>query len=181
MWNVSHRAPTDTIKAEAGPLQAISFIDPTPQALCRFKSGAVGLCDVSRRSWTMFGRAAHTDTVFAAAFKPADPNMLATCSFDGSVRIWDTRQSRLHRDLVGDDVGVLYAVCWAPHDETRLVTTSSRGQVHIWDVDNGGTERHALRLESHVARPTRPRRAAVRLSCVRACVCDVQCCTIACN
>ena len=137
VWNVSHRAPTDTIKAEAGPLQAISFIEPTPQALCRFKSGAVGLCDVSRRSWTMFGRAAHTDTVFAAAFKPADPNMLATCSFDGSVRIWDTRHSSLHRDLVGDDVGVLYAVCWAPHDETRLCTTSSRGQVHIWDVDNG--------------------------------------------
>ena len=131
VWNVSQRAPKDTLRAEAGPLHAISFVEPTCRALCRFKSGAVGLCDLARRSWTMFGRAAHTDTVFAAQFKPADPDVLATCSFDGSVRIWDTRLNRLLRDLSDDDVGVLYALSWSPHDEARLVTTSSRGQALI--------------------------------------------------
>ena len=47
----------------------------------------------------MFGRAAHTDTVFMARFRPADANQLATCSYDGSVHIWDMRQHRLLRDL----------------------------------------------------------------------------------
>ena len=84
VWNVSQRGPKDLIKAEAGPFQGISFIEPTQSCLCRFKSGAVGLLDLSKRSWTMFGKAAHTDTVFAAAFKPADPDMLATCSYDGA-------------------------------------------------------------------------------------------------
>ena len=135
IWNVSNRSPKDVIKAEAGPFHGISFSD-SQRALCRFKSGAVGLLDLKRKSWAMFGRAAHTDTVFAAAYKPADPNMLATCSFDGSVRIWDTRLNRLYRDLVAEDVHVLYALSWSPHDETRLVTTSSHGMVLIWDVEN---------------------------------------------
>ena len=39
VWNVSQRAPRETIKAEAGPLHAISFIEPTQRVLCRFKSG----------------------------------------------------------------------------------------------------------------------------------------------
>ena len=122
VWNVSNRQPKDTLKAEAGPFQGISFIHNTQRALCRFKSGAVGLCDLQKRTWSMFGRSAHTDTVFNAAFQPSNANMLATCSFDGSVRIWDTGQARLFRDLVGEDVGVLYSIAWSPHDPTRLAT-----------------------------------------------------------
>ena len=128
VWYVSNRQPKDTLTAEAGPFQGISFVHGTQRALCRFKSGAVGLCDLSKRTWVMFGKAAHTDTVFNAAFQPADPNMLATCSFDGSVRIWDTKQARLFRDLVGEEVGVLYAISWPPPIQ-RLVTCSSKGEV----------------------------------------------------
>ena len=136
VWNVSNRQPKDTIKAEAGPFQGLSFVQPTQRALCRFKSGAVGILDVPRRSWSIFGHSAHTDTVFGAAFRPTDANMLATCSFDGSVRLWDTRLQRLHRDLVGDDVGILYSLAWCPYDDSRLATASSKGTVLIWDVES---------------------------------------------
>ena len=146
VWNVSNRQPKDTLKAEAGPFQGISFVHGTQRALCRFKSGAVGLCDLSKRTWVMFGKAAHTDTVFNAAFQPADPNMLATCSFDGSVRIWDTKQARLFRDLVGEEV-VCHAISWSPHDPTRLVACSSKGEVLLWHVEEGIIEAGARRDE----------------------------------
>ena len=142
VWNVSGRSPRDTLKAEGGPFHGISFVEPTQRLLCRFRSGAVGLCELPRRTWAMFGRAAHTDTVFGAAFKPDDPSMLATCSFDGSVRIWDTRKAALHRDLLGEDVGVLYGIAWSPAPgDPRLATASSRGQLLLWHVDNGVMER----------------------------------------
>lgn len=103
VWNVSVRQAKDTIKAESGPFQGISFIMASQRALCRFKSGAVGICDLQKRTWSMLGQAAHTDTVFSAAFQPTDPNTLATCSYDGIIRIWDMNQAVLKRDLVSED------------------------------------------------------------------------------
>ena len=31
----------------------------------------------------------HTETIFCCSFSRNDPNLLATCSFDSTVRVWD--------------------------------------------------------------------------------------------
>jgi WD40 repeat protein len=31
----------------------------------------------------------HTETIFDCCMHPVDPRLLATCSYDGSVRVWD--------------------------------------------------------------------------------------------
>ena len=107
---------------------------PTPLAL------QVGILEMPTRKWNMICTGAHTDTVFSAAFQPANADRLATCSFDGSVRLWRTPTNTLEKEMVGEDVGVLYSLVWAPEgcgDEEQIATCSSRGLLGIWNTATG--------------------------------------------
>ena len=79
------------------------------------------------------------------AFKPSDPDVLATCSFDGSLRVWNTRTNKMMRDLsVNSSDRALFSLSWAPpyppHDG-KIVTASAAGRVLLWDIDAGVQER----------------------------------------
>uniref|UniRef100_A0A3B5LN84 Uncharacterized protein n=1 Tax=Xiphophorus couchianus TaxID=32473 RepID=A0A3B5LN84_9TELE len=54
----------------------------------------------------------HVETIFDCKFKPDDPNLLATASFDGTIKIWDTN--------------TLTAVSTSP-DSKRIATCSGDG------------------------------------------------------
>ena len=66
--------------------------------------------------------------------------MLATASFDGSVRLWDVisgsciRVLNRHRDSV-------YSVAFSPSGK-YLASGSLAGQLYIWDVENGAHVRN---------------------------------------
>jgi WD40 repeat protein len=42
----------------------------------------------------------HTETIFFCSWAPHDPNLLATCSYDGTVRIWDVSSCRCKHVLI---------------------------------------------------------------------------------
>uniref|UniRef100_A0A672ZD86 Uncharacterized protein n=1 Tax=Sphaeramia orbicularis TaxID=375764 RepID=A0A672ZD86_9TELE len=55
----------------------------------------------------------HVETIFDCKFKPDDPNLLATASFDGTIKIWDTNTLTAVSTSPGNE-GVVYSLSWAP-------------------------------------------------------------------
>jgi len=75
--------------------------------------------------------AGHTDTVMALAFSP-DGGTLASCSLDGTARLWDVARRRTVAILRGH-AGAINALAFAP-DGLRLATGGADGSVRLWDV-----------------------------------------------
>ena len=40
-------------------------------------------------------QAGHSETIFDMMYYPGDQNLLASCSYDGTVRIWDSNTMKL--------------------------------------------------------------------------------------
>ena len=63
--------------------------------LIAFKNGSVGVYNLDKRNVEFQTEAGHAETIFEVKFCPWDKNRLATCSYDGTVRIWDVTSMRL--------------------------------------------------------------------------------------
>ncbi|KAF2348756.1 WD40 repeat, partial [Trinorchestia longiramus] len=61
---------------------------PAVSVLCLFKDGGVGLYQVRRKHWIFNREHGHTETIFDCSFKPDNCDLLATGSFDGSIKVW---------------------------------------------------------------------------------------------
>ncbi len=95
----------------------------------------------------------HTSTVNDACFN-AKGTVLASCSADMSVKLWDFEKSyECIRTLRGHEHNVC-GVCWAQSDEL-LVSASRDTTLRVWEV-------------------ARAPRASWRLLCVQACGCFVR-------
>ena len=57
--------------------------------LLAFRSGAVGIYNLSLKKMEFCTEAGHTETIFDLQFKPDNPNLMATVSYDGTTKIWD--------------------------------------------------------------------------------------------
>lgn len=83
----------------------------------------------------------HVETIFDCKFKPDDPNLLATASFDGTIKIWDTNTLTAVNTSPGNE-GVVYSLSWAPgtpppHTHTKKMVcetsaTRKKWGMHTW-------------------------------------------------
>uniref|UniRef100_A0A286XAU2 WD repeat domain 17 n=1 Tax=Cavia porcellus TaxID=10141 RepID=A0A286XAU2_CAVPO len=55
----------------------------------------------------------HVETIFDCKFKPDDPNLLATASFDGTIKVWDINTLTAVYTSPGNE-GIIYSLSWAP-------------------------------------------------------------------
>ncbi len=62
---------------------------------------------------TFFFSQGHVETIFDCKFKPDDPNLLATASFDGTIKVWDINTLTAVYTSPGNE-GVVYSLSWAP-------------------------------------------------------------------
>nr|XP_053636053.1 WD repeat-containing protein 17-like isoform X1 [Cherax quadricarinatus] len=106
---------------------------PNVAVVTLFKDGGVGLYHLRRKQWIFNREHGHTETIFDCSFKPEDSDLLATASFDGSIKIWkiDTMETVDHLPNCNS---IIYSLSWAPADLNCIVAGTSGGDVFIWDV-----------------------------------------------
>ncbi|CAD7696745.1 unnamed protein product [Ostreobium quekettii] len=135
LWNVSQTAPQRVLRTDVGPCRSINFVPGMSKAVLAFLDGTVALYDASRWSFLWKTEGGHTETVFDCAFSTADADILATCSHDGTVRLWDVRTLKCVKILTGA-CSALYSLCWSP-DGALLAASDALGRVHLYDSHRG--------------------------------------------
>ncbi|XP_039073152.1 WD repeat-containing protein 17 isoform X2 [Hyaena hyaena] len=113
-----------------------AFSLPPGHAVCCFLDGGVGLYDLGAKKWDFLRDLGHVETIFDCKFKPDDPNLLATASFDGTIKVWDINTLTAMYTSPGNE-GVIYSLSWAPGDLNCIAGATSRNGAFIWDVKKG--------------------------------------------
>ena len=120
-------------------------------ALCSFVDGSVGLVDMERRRVVWKSYAGHRETIFDVDFHPLRPNVLATGSYDGTIKLWDTddmsllgkcdvrpmeirNQQQKRSGIRGVPLYIVYSLSWQ-RDGTGLCAGLSGGQVQVWEIE----------------------------------------------
>ena len=78
--------------------------------------------------------AGHAGRIHRIASHPSKP-LIATCSADQTVRIWNTDTGKQVQTLSGHTDWV-YAIAYSP-DGKRLASGAYNGEVRIWDTESG--------------------------------------------
>ncbi|XP_062334611.1 WD repeat-containing protein 17 isoform X2 [Osmerus eperlanus] len=129
MSSTSEAVPPPTLSQN----QAFSL--PPGHAVCCFMDGGVGLYNMGAKKWDFLRDLGHVETIFDCKFKPDDPNLLATASFDGTIKVWDINTLTAVYTSPGNE-GVVYSLSWAP-DLNCIAGATSRNGAFIWDVKKG--------------------------------------------
>lgn len=97
---------------------------------------------------------AHTSEVSSAIFTP-DGRILATASYDSTLKLWDARQGKSLRTLAGHQNLVLSLA--ASPDGTMLASGANDNTIRLWDVPadkpSSSWQGHSAKINDVVSRP----------------------------
>jgi WD40 repeat protein len=59
------------------------------------KNGALQVYNIKKRRIEFMTEAGHAETIFDLAICPSNKDLLASCSYDGTIRVWDVNSMKL--------------------------------------------------------------------------------------
>lgn len=112
--------------------------DPS-KLLLAFVDGCVGVFSLSQRKIVYCTEAGHSETIYDCRFSPASPDVLATASYDGTIKLWDILTQRCTLELRNrENPSALYSLAWGKgEDGSKLLASSSSGCIFMWDTITG--------------------------------------------
>lgn len=87
VWNVSKKAPVDSFKLGNSGIRFIGHLRDRESLMVAFNSGSVGVYSLLKKKLEFVSEPGHSETVFDIVLNPANKNMLATASYDGTIKI----------------------------------------------------------------------------------------------
>ncbi|KAG8202086.1 hypothetical protein JTE90_010448 [Oedothorax gibbosus] len=153
VWTVSNEKPQETYRLKQSGFKGLCVLpsdtDTTTEPgqhmkfksriACLFFDGGVGVYNLRNSSWDFLKNMGHLETIFDCQFKPDDPDLLATASFDGTVKVWNINTMEAINSSQGD-ASIIYSLSWAPGDINCLVAATSKNGVFIWNLKKGTTQ-----------------------------------------
>lgn len=94
----------------------------------------------------------HTSVVKAVAISPTNPALLASCSFDGNVKLWNLGSRSCIANFPNPNKASVYSVAFSP-DGRYLASVSADEAGHVWDVESR-SRWCVLDLKQHGIKPT---------------------------
>jgi WD40 repeat protein len=148
VWDAVFGGPARTLDGHAGPVAALAFA-PDGGFLAAADKDGVALWDVGagRELRRLAGAGGG---VAAFALGPGGA-LLAAAHQDGRVRLWDTRQGRLVRELTAAPKPTV-AVAFSSRGDTVAGTSAFESSVELWDAATGKL-RHEVKLFWAAGRP----------------------------
>ena len=131
MFNVSQPTPIALVKTGLPGISSVKFVGKTTKCLLSSVDGTCGVFDADRQNMLWSTEGGHTETVFRCEFSPTSADTLATCSYDSTVKVWNTRTMKCEKTLIGAS-GVLYGIAWNG-DGNKICTGSGNGTVYVYD------------------------------------------------
>ena len=143
IWNVSKKNPVDTVKLGNSGISHISYMHDRGELVCAFKNGSVGIYSLLKKKFEFCTEPGHAETVFDMSINPNDKNLLATASYEGTIKIWDLRIMKNIDTLQSDALesghfkgvmqvkSVLYGLAWGPG--TLIAACTAKGEVLLYD------------------------------------------------
>ena len=111
--------------------------------------GALQLYDLNNKKMEKNITNGHSGTIFDLKFSPFLEGTLATCSIDGTIKIWNVYNEKKNITLTSSNRGVvkeedksqIISIKWSPIEENKdlLLCGDSRNTIKIWDISKQKT------------------------------------------
>lgn len=113
----------------------------TAAILINFKNGSVGLFNIDKNKMEFISEPTHSETVFDLRFSNIDPDIIASGSYDGFVKIWNIHTMKCLFTLSNPTnnekkYNPIFGLSWSPNSN-ELVTVDSLGTLRLWDCTKG--------------------------------------------
>lgn len=134
-WNVSQPKPSRVVRVSKSGFCQVAFVGGSDDVKLAqsFTDGAVGVYNMKQQKLEFRTTPGHTETIFDCEYSKHNPDLFATCSYDGNVKIWDTKTLTCVQNLYSKENTVIYSLAWHPTDNT-IAGCMGDGQVWIWDA-----------------------------------------------
>ncbi|CUG00695.1 WD40 repeat-containing protein, putative [Bodo saltans] len=113
----------------------IDAIQRGPNILIAFRNGSVSLFNLETCKVGLLDTApGHCETVFDCRFATHDPDLMSSCSFDGTIRIWDVKRMLLNTTINARKA--VYCADWSPAGDMILAGLLG-GEAAVFSVSSG--------------------------------------------
>ena len=133
VWNVSQKAPIQSIRVAQTGITNSCFANDH-RLLVSGNDGSVVVYHIDKKYIEYETSAGHTETIFDASMSPLSADIVATCSYDSTIKVWNLQNLNLNRTLTG--TGLIYSLDWSP-DAKYIIGATSNGVCILWDVETG--------------------------------------------
>jgi hypothetical protein len=135
IWRTDDWLEQRSVKAHDGELGSVRFSDDGKYLVSAGDDKKVKLWNLDSRKLE-FEFEGHRTGVWRAIFSPTNPDLIASCSYDGEIIFWEIGAENPIRARIKAHKNQIAGLAFT-HDGTRVVSASDDQTIKIWDVETG--------------------------------------------